>query len=206
MLAEALAGGLNCLNLDVAAPARQRLIAYLALIEKWNKVYNLTAIRAPAQMVVEHLLDSLSVAPYIAAGSLLDMGSGAGLPGIPLQIARADLQVTLLESNRKKCAFLRQAAIELQLADLEVICERVEAYRPARPFDGVIARAFADLETIAVHGLPLLGPQGRLYAMKGTEPIDELAALDRSVVVESVTRLHVPGLRAQRHLVVMTNA
>ena len=206
MLAQTLMEGVRGLGLDIGPSAQERLVAYLALIEKWNKVYNLTAIRAVQHMVSEHLLDSLAVAPHIPAGSVLDLGSGAGLPGIPLRIARPDLQVTLLESNRKKCAFLRQAAIELLLQPLEVVCERAEAYRPARGFDSVIARAFADLQTIAALGLPLLRPGGHLYAMKGAEPIDELSALDRSIRVEAVIRLHVPSLEAQRHLVIMTKA
>ena len=157
-------------------------------------------------MVCEHLLDSLAVSPHIPAGSMLDFGSGAGLPGIPLRIARPDLKVTLLEANGKKCAFLRQATIELALADVDVVCQRGESYRPAVGFDSVIARAVADLATIAKLGLPLLAPGGRLLAMKGVDPADELAVLDRTVNVQAVIRLHVPGLGAQRHLVVMTKA
>ena len=206
MLAQALAEGLSELGLEIGQPAQQQLLAYVALIEKWNKVYNLTAIRALEQMVYEHLLDSLAAAPHIPPGSLLDLGSGAGLPGIPLCIARPDLKVTLLESNRKKCAFLRQAAIELHLGDIEVACERAEAYRPAQALDNVIARAVADLKAIAALGMPLLRRGGRLFAMKGVEPADELAALGDSATVEAVVRLHVPGLAAQRHLVIMTKA
>ena len=206
MLTQTLADGLSSLGLAIGGTAQQQLLAYIALIEKWNKVYNLTAIRAQEQMIYEHLLDSLAAAPHVLPGSLLDLGSGAGLPGIPLGIARSDLKVTLLESNRKKCAFLRQAVIELRLAGLEIACERAEAYRPARAFDSVIARAFADLKTIAALGMPLLRPGGRLLAMKGVEPVDELAALGSPLAVESVVRLHVPGLDAERHLVIMTKA
>ena len=206
MLADALAEGLRALGLDLPASARQQLLDYLALIEKWNKTYNLTAIHAREHMIREHLLDSLAVAPHISAGLLLDLGSGAGLPGIPLAVARPDLNVTLLESSAKKCAFLRQVVIELALGDVDVACQRAEAYRPSTTFDSVIARAFADLKTIAALGFPLLAPGGRLFAMKGVEPIEELSKLGRAAHVESVIRLQVPGLSAQRHLVVMTKA
>ena len=206
MLSQALAEGLGALGLNVPAPAQQQLLDYLGLIEKWNKVYNLTAIRERERMVHEHVLDSLAVAPHVPPGSLLDLGSGAGLPGIPLRIVRSDLIVTLLDSNQKKCAFMRQATIELGLANVDVVCERAEAFRPARGFDSVITRAFSDLPTIAAIGLPLLAPGGRLLAMKGAEPGTELAVLDPSTRIEAVIRLHVPGLHAQRHLVIMTKA
>ena len=206
MLATALAEGLSALELALPASGPQQLLDYIALIEKWNKTYNLTAIRTPEHMIREHLLDSLAVSPHIEAGSLLDLGSGAGLPGIPLRIARPELQVTLLESSSKKCAFLTQALIELGLTDVDVACRRAEEYRPDAPFDSVITRAFADLKTIAALGVPLLAPGGRLFAMKGVEPVEELASLGRTARVQSVIRLHVPGLRAQRHLVVMTKA
>jgi 16S rRNA (guanine527-N7)-methyltransferase len=206
MLARALAEGLRGLGLDVDDAAQQRLLAYVALLEKWNKVYNLTAIRDPEQMICEHLLDSLAAAPHVLAGSLLDLGSGAGLPGIPLRIVRPDLKVTLLESSRKKCAFLRQAAIELRLADLQIACERAEAYRPVEALDNVIARAFADLKRIAALGLPLLRSGGRLLALKGADPAAELAAVAPVDASASVIRLHVPGLAARRHLVIMTKA
>jgi len=206
MPATPLEEGLGLLALDLPASAQQQLLDYIALLEKWNRVYNLTAIRTREQMIHEHLLDSLAVAPHIPAGSLLDLGSGGGLPGIPLRIARPDLTVTLLEASGKKCAFLRQATIELALADVNVVCQRVEAYRPAVGFDSVIARAFADLATIARLGMRLVAPHGRLFAMKGVEPVDELARLGATATVQAVIRLDVPGLRAQRHLVVMTKA
>jgi 16S rRNA (guanine527-N7)-methyltransferase len=198
--------GAKALGLDLPVQAQQRLLDYVALIEKWNKVYNLTAIRDPEHMVVEHLLDSLAVSPHTASGTVLDLGSGAGLPGIPLSIARPDLQVTLLDSNRKKCAFLKQVTIELGLGNIEVACVRAEVFRPGHGFESVLSRAFADLATIAALGAPLLAPGGRLLAMKGAEPADELAQLGAAVRVQSVVRLDVPGLGAQRHLVIMTMA
>lgn len=202
----ALAAGLAALGLELDARARGQLLDYIALIGKWNKVYNLTAIRTPEQMVAEHILDSLAVSAHIPGGRLLDLGSGAGLPGLALRIARSDLEVTLLDSNTKKCAFLRQSVIELALAGVEIACVRAEAYRPVQRFAAVIARAFADLATIARLGAPLLAPGGRLYAMKGIEPHDEIARLGDAARVQSVIRLDVPGLGAQRHLVIMTKA
>ena len=206
MPALALAEGLKALGLEVSATAQTQLLDYIALIEKWNNVYNLTAIRARERMVSEHLLDSLAVARHIPPGALLDLGSGAGLPGIPLRVVRPDLRVTVLESNHKKCAFLKQATIELALSEVEVICQRAETFRPPSGFDSVISRAVADLATLASLSLPLLAPGGRLFAMKGVEPRDELAAIGATVRVEAVIRLDVPGLKAQRHLVVMTKA
>jgi 16S rRNA (guanine527-N7)-methyltransferase len=204
MSAQLLAHGASTLGVSLDGQAIRRLLDYVDLIAKWNKVYNLTAIRETQRMLTEHVLDSLAVAPHVRSGSLLDLGSGAGLPGIPLGVARPDLQVTLLESSRKKCAFLHQAIIELGLNNVEVACVRAESYRPARGFDTVVTRAFADLDAIARLGLPLLAPGARLLAMKGAAPNAELTHLDVSVVVESVLQLQIPGLAAQRHLLVMT--
>jgi 16S rRNA (guanine527-N7)-methyltransferase len=201
-----LASGLGELGLALSAEAQMRLLSYLALIEKWNKVYNLTAIRDTQDMVREHLLDSLTVAEYVQPHRVLDVGSGAGLPGIPLAIARPELTVTLLDSNGKKSAFLQQARIELQLPNAEVVCTRVETYRPSALFDTVVTRAFADTRTIAKLCVPLLNEKGIVLAMKGAAPADELAALPQGAAAARVVRLHVPGSPAQRHLVVMTKA
>jgi 16S rRNA (guanine527-N7)-methyltransferase len=149
---DALAAGIDRLGLDVDAAARDKLGRYLALLDKWNRTHNLTAIREPTRMITHHLLDSLAVLPHLPARPglrIADVGSGGGLPGIPLAIARPAVQVTLIDSNRKKTAFLSQAAIELPLANVEVIAARVESYAPAALFDVVIARAYADLATFA---------------------------------------------------------
>jgi 16S rRNA (guanine527-N7)-methyltransferase len=202
-----LAEGLAAMGIALDPPAQARLIAYLRLIGKWNKVHNLTAVREPGQMVVLHLLDSLSVLPHVAgARTLLDVGTGAGLPGIPLAIARPDLAVTLLDSSHKKAAFLRQAKAELALANVEVACERVENWRPQAPFDIVVSRAFAELADFVAQAGHLVAPGGVMLAMKGVHPFEEIARLPASHRVENVVALRVPTLEAQRHLVLLKAA
>lgn len=200
-LAQQLAQGVSELGLTLPAGAQERLLAYLALLQKWNRVYNLTAVRDTQRMVSQHLLDCLSVAPHVAAETLLDVGSGAGLPGIPLALALPDSRITLLDSNHKKAAFLRQAVTELKLGNTEVVCERAETWRPPRGFAVVISRAFSDLaEFVSVAGRHV-APGGRLVAMKGVHPYEEIAQLPQGWQVLQVISLQIPGLRAQRHLV-----
>lgn len=199
--------GLAAMDIDLPAPQRERLLDYLRLLEKWNRVHNLTAIREPEQMVVLHLLDSLSLLPHVAqARTLIDVGTGAGLPGIPLAIARPQLAVTLLDANHKKATFLRQAKAELALANVEVVCERVEKYRPPAVFDLVVSRAFADLADFVAQSRHLVGPGGALLAMKGVHPFEEIARLPATHRVETVIALRVPTLEAQRHLVLLKAA
>jgi 16S rRNA (guanine527-N7)-methyltransferase len=198
--------GVAQLGLEVPAGAADRLLAYLELIAKWNQVYNLTAIRDPQRMVVEHVLDSLAILPHVRAPRLLDVGSGAGLPGVPLAIVRPAWRVVLLDSSHKRCSFLQQAAIELQLDNVEVVCERAESYRPAEPFASVVSRAFSDTAHFARVALPLVAQGGAILAMKGLYPHEELAQLAPEAALEEVVALTVPGLDAQRHLVVMTRA
>jgi 16S rRNA (guanine527-N7)-methyltransferase len=203
---ERLDRGLVALNLGLPADTRRRLIDYLGLIQKWNQVYNLTAVRDPPSMVGQHLLDSLAVLPHVGGRRILDVGSGAGLPGIPLALALPDAHVTLLDANEKKAAFLRQASIELGLANAEVVCERVETWHPDRNFDLVIARAFSKLpEFVAVAGV-LAGTGGRLAAMKGVYPHDELSRIPAGYRVRDVIALKVPYVRAERHLVLVEPA
>jgi 16S rRNA (guanine527-N7)-methyltransferase len=193
----ALDRGLGEMALVLPAGAADRLLDYIALLAKWNRTYNLTAIRDPAAMVTQHLLDSLSVLPHLplaSDGRLADAGSGAGLPGIPLAIARPAWRVVLAESNQKKAAFLRQAAIELALGNVAVHEGRVEAWRPQPLFDVVISRAFAALEDFITACRHLVAPGGTLAAMKGTEPKD---VQHRCAAIA----LQVPLLDAQRHLV-----
>jgi len=206
MSAVPLSQGLLELGLNTSAADQSRLLAYIALIAKWNKVYNLTAIRDPERMVVEHVLDSLTVWPHVRPHRILDVGSGAGLPGIPLAIAHADCQITLLDSNHKKCAFLQQAVIELSLSNVVVVCDRIEALHGSDRFDTIVSRAFAETQHFARVGLPHLAPQGVLVAMKGLHPHEELAQLPDTVKLESVQPLSVPGLDARRHVVIMTRA
>jgi len=204
--ASLLTGGLTALRLDVPESDQARLLAYVALIAKWNKVYNLTAIRDPERMVVEHVLDSLAILAHVRPRRILDVGTGAGLPGIPMAIVHADWQVTLLDSNHKKSAFLQQVAIELSLPNVLVACERIETLRAAGGFDTVVSRAFSDTQHFARVGLPHLAPDGVLLAMKGLHPHEELAQLPESIALQSVQPLDVPGLDARRHVVIMTKA
>jgi 16S rRNA (guanine527-N7)-methyltransferase len=194
----ALDRGLAEMALALPREGRELLLDYVALLGKWNRTYNLTAIRDPLAMVAHHLLDSLSVLPHLplqADGArLADAGSGAGLPGIPLAIARPQWRVALAESSQKKAAFLRQAAIELALGNLEVHEGRVEAWRPQPLFDLVISRAFVALGEFLATCRHLVAPGGVLAAMKGAAPEDLRAGC-------SVIRLRVPLLDAQRHLV-----
>jgi 16S rRNA (guanine527-N7)-methyltransferase len=200
-LAQQLAQGVSELGLTLPAGAQERLLAYLGLLQKWNRVYNLTAVRDAHRMVNQHLLDCLAAVPHVAADTLLDVGSGAGLPGIPLALALPDARVTLLDSNHKKAAFLRQAVTELKLANTEVVCERAETWTPPQGFAVVISRAFSDLaEFVSVAGRHV-APGGRLAAMKGVHPYEEIAQLPRGWHLLQVIPLQIPGLRAQRHLV-----
>jgi 16S rRNA (guanine527-N7)-methyltransferase len=198
-----LAQGLVRLALSMPQGAPEQLLRYLRLLQKWNRVYNLTAIREPQKLVTHHLLDSLSVLPYWRSATLIDVGSGAGLPGIPLAIACPDRQVVLLESNYKKGAFLRQATIELRLANVRVQIERAEDWHPATGFELAISRAFSDLAGFVEVARHLVSPTGLLAAMKGVYPHEELAQLPASAVVEQIVVLEVPELKAARHLVLI---
>jgi 16S rRNA (guanine527-N7)-methyltransferase len=199
-----LEAGLLEAGLNLPENIRQKLLDYLALIQKWNKVHNLTAVRNPEEMVTLHLLDSLSVLPHIKSGRLLDVGSGAGLPGIPLALCLPDLQVTVMDSSHKKASFMRQVKAELNIPNLEVVCGRVEDYQPEQLFDVVISRAFSDLNQFVMLTKHLCKADGQWLAMKGVHPYDELAQLD--AVPAKVVALKVPGLQAQRHLVFLKAA
>ncbi|HEX9182018.1 MAG TPA: 16S rRNA (guanine(527)-N(7))-methyltransferase RsmG [Burkholderiales bacterium] len=197
----ALRGGLEALRLPLAESAQEKLLAYLELLAKWNKTYNLTAIRDPEKMVSHHLLDSLAVLPHLPAGALADVGSGGGLPGIPIAIAEPERAVTVNDANHKKAAFLQQAIIELRLANAQVHVSRVQAWRPAQRFACVIARGFAELADFIAACRHLLAPGGVLAAMKGVYPAEELARVPAGADCRDVRRLQVPLLEAERHLV-----
>jgi len=197
----ALDHGLGELNLALPESARQRLIAYVELLAKWNKTFNLTAIRDPVQMVSLHLLDSLSVWRELPPGRLADIGSGPGLPGIPIAIAEPERTIVLLEANQKKGSFLRQAVIELGLANSAVQIERAETWRPIERFAVVISRAFADLLDFIASCRHLVAEGGVLAAMKGVYPEDELARAGSDCDCSDVRRVVVPLLNAERHLV-----
>lgn len=179
---------------------------HLALLAKWNRTYNLTAIRESERMVTHHTLDALAIVPHLPSRTgirVLDVGSGGGLPGIPIAIARPDARVVMIDASTKKAAFLAQAAIELPLPNAQAHGVRIEDYASAAPFDVVVSRAFADLATFARAALPHLADDGRVLAMKGALPGDEIAALPADVEVVDTPRLDVPGLDGERHLVVM---
>lgn len=204
----ALQRGLGELALALPPGAPEKLIAYLELLAKWNRTYNLTAIRDPLQAVSLHLLDSLAVLPELPdrAGALADVGSGGGLPGIPLAIAEPARRVTLNDVSEKKGAFLRQAVIELELGNAEVVCERVEAWATPRRFELVISRALSDLAELAALAGRLVAPGGLLAAMKGVYPYEELAQLPAGYRLKQAIALHVPGVRGARHLVLLERA
>ncbi len=201
-LARELADGIAALGLDVPPETQQRMLHYLELIQKWNKVYNLTAIRSPEQMLTHHLLDSLSVVPHIWPGRWLDVGCGAGLPGLVLAMARPDCRFVLLDSNSKKTSFVQQAIIELQLQNAQVFCARAEEWRPEGLFDGIISRAFAEMADFVATTRHLLAARGRWVAMKGHVE-RELKALPADIRIEQAIPLHVPGLKGARSLVIL---
>ncbi len=194
-------------QLGLAPALATPLLAYLALLDRWNRSYNLTAIREPRAMVGKHLLDALALHAHLdGIATLADLGSGAGLPGIPLAIARPDLQVTLVESSGKKARFLREALRALSLTNARVAEARAEALDEPAAFDAITARALGSLADILAVGGHLLKPQGRLLAMKGARPDAEIAAVPPGWRVEAVQPLSVPGLDAERHLVVVVRA
>jgi 16S rRNA (guanine527-N7)-methyltransferase len=196
-----LADGIRALGLTVSSAQQQQLLRYVGLLNKWNKAYNLTAVRDPAEMVVRHLLDSLSVLPHVQPTEIIDVGTGAGIPGIPLAIALPALRVTLLDSNGKKTRFAKQAALELGLANVEVVQARAEQYRNASP--QVISRAFASLPDMLEVAGHLLAPAGRMLAMKAALTDLEMAGVQHPWHAQRFS-LTVPGLDERRQLIVLT--
>jgi 16S rRNA (guanine527-N7)-methyltransferase len=197
-----LSQSLNAMGLELPASTQQKLIAFVELLEKWNRRYNLTAIRDPEQMIPRHLLDSLAVLPHLTGPRVLDIGTGAGLPGLPLALACPPLQFTLLDSNAKKISFVRQALHELGVVNAAAVQARVEKFQPEAKFNTLIARAFSSLSELLSASAPLRPPGGRVLAMKGVFPQEELAAIGGNYRIE-VKVLNVPGLDAERHLVIL---
>ena len=203
--AEELSQGALELGVELSAQQHEQLLAYLALLIKWNKAYNLTAVRDPNEMVSRHLLDSLSVVPFVteAGDNWLDVGSGGGMPGIPLAILFPEQQFTLLDSNGKKTRFLTQVKLELKLANLQVIHSRVEEFRPEQPFSGICSRAFSSLEDFSNWTRHLGDGNTQWLAMKGVHPDDELQALPTDFRLTATHVLKVPGCQGQRHLLIL---
>ncbi len=196
--------GLEELGLVLPGETERRLLDYVALLDKWNKTYNLTAVRDPVQMITHHILDSLAVRPFLKGPDILDIGTGAGLPGIPLALTCPQYQFTLLDSNAKKTRFVTQAKGELGLDNVRVVHERVEKYRPAQKFDTLLTRAFASLAEMLRLAGHLLTEDGEFLAMKGNYPKEELEQVISPFKVLEVCDLVVPGLDEQRHLVRIT--
>ncbi len=202
-IADQLCAGAVALGIPLDDGQCDQLLIYLSLLQKWNRIYNLTAIRERSKWVSHHLLDSLAVVRHLPEGAVVDVGSGAGLPGIPLAIAQPARAVTLLDSNHKKGAFLQQALIECRLSNCSVHIGRAEEWQPRSRFDGAVSRAFSDLAGFVEAARGLVRPGGWLAAMKGVHPDEELAQLPPGVAVNRVIPLEVPRLRAARHLIVM---
>jgi 16S rRNA (guanine527-N7)-methyltransferase len=196
-----LAPALAALGLPLAAAGQQDLWQFIELLQQWNKAYNLTAVRDPEEMLTKHVLDSLAVLPFVRGARVLDVGTGAGLPGIPLAVARPELQFTLLDGNGKKTRFVTHAVAALALKNVEVLQARVEDYRPAVPFATVISRAFAALDDFVRLAGHTSAPGGRLLAMKGVRPDEEIQALPAGFRLVAVHPLKVPGLDAERCVV-----
>jgi 16S rRNA (guanine527-N7)-methyltransferase len=203
MSALTLERGCAALGLDLGARELAQLNSYLDLLEKWNRVHNLTAIREREQMITHHVLDSLAVVKEISSERVLDVGSGAGLPGIPWAIAKSSSAVTVLDSNHKKAAFLRQAVGELQLKNVSVVAERVEQWQTKERFAVIVSRALSDLAEFVALARPLLAADGLFVAMKGVHPYEEIERLPADIHVQRVVKLTVPGLDAERHLVLL---
>lgn len=200
--AEQLAAGLNQMGLEIGLPQQQRLLAYLALLMKWNQAYNLTAIRDPREMVARQLLDSLSILPLVRGRRVLDVGTGAGLPGIPLAICMPQADFTLIDSNGKKTRFVQQAILELGLENVEVHQVRIERFTAATGFDTITTRAFAPLPRMVELTRRLLAHDGMMLAMKGVVPTQEIEEVQASGVAVEVIELH-PPLSGERHAIVV---
>ncbi|GGY90527.1 16S rRNA (guanine(527)-N(7))-methyltransferase RsmG [Pseudoduganella plicata] len=205
-LAQLLKNGLTDLHLELKEAQQEQLLDYLALLHKWNHVYNLTSVRDPVQMMTLHLLDSLAAVPaFEGADNVLDVGAGGGLPGIVLAIARPDMTVSMIDTVHKKTAFLTQVKVELGLANVTVYTKKVQDLQVTQPFDVITSRAFADLSDFIEWSEHLLGEGGRFIALKGTAPQDERERLQERLqghwTVQDLQALRVPGLEAERHLV-----
>lgn len=197
----ALTAGMGEMGVRAPPSAPAVLARYIDLLVRWNRAYNLTAVRDPADMVTRHVLDSLGVLPWVAGARVVDVGSGAGLPGIPLAVVRPELEVTLLDSNGKKTRFMQHAVSTLGLARVQVVQARVERWTPPQPFDTVVCRAFAELGEIWRRVAHLCAPGARLLALKGAVDRREIAALPDTARVVAVHPVRIPGLDAERHVV-----
>ncbi len=193
--------GLESLELPLTQEQQYQLLAFIALLFKWNRVYNLTSVRDTQEMLTRHIIDSLSILPYVQGARVIDVGAGAGLPGIPLAIAKSACRFVLLDSNRKKTRFMQQAKTELHLGNVEVVCLRAEDFHPPELFDSVISRALASLSQIVSWSSHLCSAKSVILAMKGAYPDAEISALPKSFEIKAVHKLNYWGLDADRYLV-----
>jgi 16S rRNA (guanine527-N7)-methyltransferase len=203
-LAPILEAGMQQMGVEYSSEQRDMLLTYLQLLMTWNKAYNLTAIRDPGEMIKLHLLDSLAVLPHVAGRRLIDVGTGAGLPGIPLAIMCPERDFTLLDSNGKKTRFLFQARCDLGLSNLKEINSRVEKHKPEVPYDAVLSRAFTSVADMVNKCSHLLSPEGLFLAMKGKFPQSELSEVGKGYKVNASHILQVPGVDGERHLIVIS--
>jgi len=203
-LAPILEAGMQQMEVEYSSEQRDMLLAYLQLLMTWNKAYNLTAIRDPGEMIKLHLLDSLAVLPHLSGKRLIDVGTGAGLPGIPLAIMCPERDFTLLDSNGKKTRFLFQARCDLGLSNLKEINSRVENHQPEVPYDAVLSRAFTSVAGMVKKCSHLLSPEGLFLAMKGKFPQSELSEVGKDYKVNASHTLQVPGVDGERHLIVIS--
>lgn len=203
MLKKAIEQGLEALAIEASGVQIDRWLAYIALLDKWNQAYNLTAVRDPSDMVSRHILDSLAVSPHITSQDMLDVGAGAGIPSIPLAILWPERTLTGLDSNGKKTRFMQQAQVALKLPNFSAVQTRIEHYQRTPAFDGIMSRAFAQLDDFITGSQHLLAPQGRFWAMKATLDDSELSRVAKPFKVEACIPLAVPHCEAQRHLIVV---
>lgn len=201
-----LEDGIYELGLEERLAGDERLMEFITELMNWNRIYNLTSVRKPNEIVTRHILDSLSILPYLEGRRVLDIGTGAGLPGIPLAIACPEREFVLLDSSSKKLRFVQQTLAILKLDNVTLEHTRIEDYKPQERFDSVICRAFSELRELYRHAARLCTSSGRVLAMKGIYPVAEIEGLDNRNVIEKVVSLTIPGLDAERHLVCMQAA
>ena len=205
-LLKLLTQSLDNLNIKLIDTQQQQLLAYIELLEKWNRTFNLTAIRKKSLMLSRHIVDSLSIAQFLSGKNILDVGSGAGLPGIPLAIARPDLNITMTDCNGKKTRFMTQATISLKLTNTKVVHSRIESWYPDGLFDVITSRAFSSMVDMIKKSKHLIASEGCWLAMKGTYPADEineLAMCETPVKLVDVQKICVPGCQEERHLAIL---
>ncbi|MCA1767183.1 MAG: 16S rRNA (guanine(527)-N(7))-methyltransferase RsmG [Idiomarina sp.] len=201
---EQLKGLLKQAEIDLSEAQIEQQLALVGLLDKWNKAYNLTSVRNPKEMLTRHIMDSLAVRQYLQGQRFIDVGTGPGLPGLPLAIAEPDKEFILLDSLGKRIRFIRQVCHELKLTNVTAVQARVEDYQDEKKFDGVISRAFASLNDMLSWCEHLPAKDGRFYALKGLYPQDELEQLPESYKTESIEQINVPGIDASRHIVIIS--